>query len=672
MASPAEADRRPNRLAEVWRGLSKPVFVPALLIILVALAFATWYGAAYGDDAETAFTNLRDGIGGTVGWWYVLVVTTFLVFAFWAALSKVGNIRLGRDDERPEFSRFSWFAMLFSAGMGIGLVFWGVAEPLNHLMSPPEIAGNAAGTPEAGRAAIGQALFHWGLHAWGIYVVVGLGLAYMSFRRGRPLSIRWLLEPVFGRKLIESWVGHAIDVFAIVGTIFGVATSLGQGALQLQAGLVHLGWFSPSNALLLGLVVVVTAVGTLSVVSGLNKGVRWLSNANMTLAAVLALCVLLVGPTVFLFQSMVQNTGEYLQTLPELMFVTGAGATDGWTLSWTLFNQGWFLSWAPFVGMFIARISRGRTIREFILGVMLAPTVIAILWFTIFGSTGILHQLQNGSMVGADGTIDTNTSLFLLFENLPVGGGIVVALSVIALLVITLFFITSSDSCSLVVDVLSHGGRTETPRATRVFWAVIIGVVGALLLLAGGEAALTVLQVSSIAGAAPLSIIYALAVIALVRMLRFEMATMPRYVRIRPQATPSALVATARKEADDEEELHRSLRELLKEHGGQAPPRGRFKGASAALGGLETATTGNPSAPAARGADTTVLAVHDVPAHATTVDSETGAIGLDGDSAFRDPIAGEVFDTPEFTASAVGAEHETEELLRKYAPGNGR
>ncbi|MFW5418727.1 BCCT family transporter [Nocardiopsis sp. CNT-189] len=670
MASPADTGPRPNPLAAAWRSLSKPVFLPALLIILTALAAATWYGAAYGDDAATAFTGLRNRIGETIGWWYVLVVTGFLIFAFWAALSKVGRIRLGRDDEGPEFSLFSWFAMLFSAGMGIGLVFWGVAEPLTHLTAPPAISGLEPGSPEAGRAAIGHALFHWGLHAWGIYVVVGLGLAYMSFRRGRPLSVRWLLEPVFGRKLIESWVGHAIDVFAIVGTIFGVATSLGQGALQIQAGLAHLGWFDPSSTLLVGLVVLVTGVGTISVITGLNKGLRWLSNANMTMAALLALCVLLVGPTVFLLRSLVQNTGEYIQVLPELMFVTGAGAGDEWTLNWTLFNQGWFLSWAPFVGMFIARISRGRTIREFILGVMLAPTAIAVIWFTVFGSTGVLYQLRDGSMVGADGSIDTDTTLFLLFENLPGGGLLAAGLSVIAIAVIVLFFVTSADSCALVVDVLSHGGRTETPRATRVFWAVVLGLAGALLLLAGGEAALTVLQVSSIVGAAPLSVVYALAVVALVRMFRYETATMPRYVSIRPQATPSALVSTARREADNEEELQRNLRDLLRAQSSGARPRGPLKSASAALGGLDAGAGLEPAAaPAVNGADSaTVLAVHDIPAHAVTVDTGTGTIQWDEESHLQDPIAGEVFDTPEFTASAAGAEYESERLLEKYAP----
>ncbi|TWH18730.1 BCCT family transporter [Prauserella rugosa] len=640
--------------------LSKPVFVPAVIVIVAALSFATWFGARYGAEAGAAFTALRDAIGTNVGWWYIVVVTAMLAFCLWAALSKVGNIRLGRDDERPEFSSYSWFAMLFSAGMGIGLVFSGVSEPLTHLYNPPAVADVEAGTEQAGRAAIGQAMFHWGLHAWGIYAIVGLGLAYMTFRRGRPLSIRWLLEPIFGRKLIESWVGHVIDVVAIVGTVFGVATSLGMGVLQVQAGLSYQGWFEPSGTLLTVLVLGITALGTISVVTGLHKGLRWLSNANMTLAALLAVVVLLLGPTVFLLRSLVQNFGEYLQTVPQLAFVTGAGAGDTWTLDWTLFNQAWFLSWAPFVGMFIARISRGRTIREFVLGALLAPTLVSLVWFTVFGTTAVTRQLTDGGLVGEDGAVDQNTALFLLFGELPVSEGLVTVLSVVAIVVITLFFVTSADSCSLVVDVLSHNGRSETPWFTRVFWAVLVGTAGALLLMAGGRAALTVLQVSSLAGAAPLSIVYVLAMVALWRMFRLEVATMPRYVRIRSHATPSALVAAARENTDTERDMARSLRDTLRARNGDG--RGGLKRVSATLGGLETGPSASPAGTVI--ADDTILAVHEVPAHATTVDPRTGAIGL-GDATHDDPTAGEVFDTPEFTDSAVGAEHHSQELLER-------
>lgn len=649
----------------IWRGLSKPVFIPAVIIIVASLGFATWYGASFGDDAEAAFTGLRDAIGINIGWWYILVVTVMLVFSFWAALSKAGNIRLGKDSDRPEFSLFSWFSMLFAAGMGIGLIFSGVSEPLSHMTAPPEVTGIEAGTAEAGRAGIGQSMFHWGLHAWGIYVVVGLGLAYMTFRRGRPLSVRWLLEPIFGRKLIESWLGHIIDVVAIVGTIFGVATSLGLGVLQIQAGLAHQGWFDPSPGLLLILVVGITAVATLSVVSGLYKGLRWLSNLNMGMTGLLALAVLMIGPTVFLLRSLVQNTGEYMQTIPQLAFVTGADASDGWTLGYTLFNQAWFLSWAPFVGMFIARISRGRTIREFVLGALLAPTAVSLVWFTVFGSTGVLYQLNDGNLVGDDGAVDSNTALFLLFSELSIPAALVTALAVVAIIVITLFFITSADSCALVVDVLAHGGHSETPRATRVFWSALLGVAGALLLMVGGEAALTVLQVSSLAGAAPLSIVYILAMIALYRMFRHEVSTMPRYVRVRSQASPSAVLSSVSQRAVSEEDLETSMRVVLRnDHqtasNGAAPRRT----ASASLGGLDRSLDAGNTGTLSE-SDGTVFAVQDVPAQSTTVDPATGAIDWDGDESYPDPTAGEVFDTPEFEESAVGAEHRTHQYLEE-------
>ena len=333
-----------------------------------------------------------------------------MIFALYCGISRIGNIRLGRDDEQPEFGMLSWFAMLFSAGMGIGLVFYGVAEPLSHYVTPP-VAGQIAGsTDAAANQAMELTLFHWGLHAWAIYVVVGLGLAYMTYRKGRPLSIRWLLEPLLGRARIEGKIGHAIDVVAIVGTLFGVATSLGFGVQQISAGLDYLGWVETDNWLVITIIVIVTGMATFSVVSGVTKGLKWLSNINMMLAAALALFVLILGPTLFLMQSWVQNLGGYVQALPELMLRTSPFAEDGWQGAWTIFYWGWWMSWAPFVGMFIARISRGRTIREFVFGVLLAPTLVGSLWFTIFGNSGILRQRNEGTMLDASGAVDTNTS----------------------------------------------------------------------------------------------------------------------------------------------------------------------------------------------------------------------------------------------------------------------
>lgn len=672
MASQPEAQVRDWSLTEAWRRLSKPVFIPAVLVIAAALIFAIWYSRENGEDAGTAFETLRDNIGEHVGWWYILLVTAFVFFALWAGFSRAGSVRLGRDDESPEFSMGSWFAMLFSAGMGIGLVFWGVAEPLNHMLAQPEISGLGDGSAAAAREAVGQTMYHWGLHAWAIYVVVGLGLAYMTFRRGRPLSIRWLLEPIFGRKLIESWVGHVIDVVAIVGTVFGVATSLGTGVIQVEAGLGYLDWFEPSNGLLVALVGGITGLTAISVVVGINKGMKFLSNANMIAAAVLALIVLAFGPTVFLLQSFVGNAGEYLTVLPDFMLDAGAGTEDGWTLGWTIYYWGWWMSWAPFVGMFIARISRGRTVREFVFGVLLAPTIIGLLWFTIFGSSGIYYQLRDGIMADAEGVVDTNTSLFLLLEQLPLGA-IAGALSVLAMIIVVLFFVTSSDSGSLVVDVLAQGGATETPRLTRLFWALLMGGAALVLLIAGGEASLTVLQVSSIAAAAPLSLVFAMTMIALIRILRYEAINMPRYVRVRAQATKSALVSAAQEQAssEKEEEVEKSLREILANRA-KAARNGGFRqlssnlgAASATLTGLSTGAGRTGTQPDQFDSDDLILAIHDVPAHATVVDTQTGTLSWEEDAALQDPVAEEVFDTPEFAESAEGWEQESEQFFEE-------
>ena len=389
----------------------------------------------------------------------------------------------------------SWFAMLFSAGMGIGLVFYGVAEPLSHYVNPPVAGGVAGSTDAAANQAMELTMFHWGLHAWAIYVVVGLGLAYMTYRKGRPLSIRWLLEPLLGRARIEGGIGHTIDAIAIIGTLFGVATSLGFGVQQISAGLDYLGWVETGNWLTVVLITCVTGLATFSVVSGVSKGLKWLSNINMVLAASLAIFVLVLGPTLFLLQSWVQNLGGYVQALPELMLRTSPFAEDGWAGAWTIFYWGWWMSWAPFVGMFIARISRGRTIREFVFGVLLAPTVIGSLWFTIFGDSGILRQRNDGDMLTADGAVDTNTTLFHLLDGLPLS----TVTSVLAIAVVVFFFVTSSDSGSLVIDILSTGGDLETPKITRVYWSVLEGVAAAVLLLVGGSGSLTALQTASIA-----------------------------------------------------------------------------------------------------------------------------------------------------------------------------
>lgn len=326
-------------------------------------------------------------------------------------------------------------------------------------------------------------LFHWGLHAWGIYVVVGLGMAYMTYRRGRPLSVRWLLEPLIGRERVEGWIGNTVDVVAIVGTLFGVATSLGFGITQISAGLEYLGWIESNNWWTVGMIAAITLVATASVILGVSRGIKWLSNINMGMAAGLTLFVLLLGPTLFLLQAWVQNMGNYVMSLPQLMLRTGPFTDGEWLGSWTIFYWGWWISWAPFVGMFIARISRGRTIRQFVGGVLVVPTIIGSLWFTIFGDAAIFRQQNEGNML-VDGAVDTNTSLFRLLDGLPLG----VITSVIAIFVIVFFFVTSSDSGSLVVDILSAGGELDPPKASRVYWCLLEGLAAAVLLVIGGRA----------------------------------------------------------------------------------------------------------------------------------------------------------------------------------------
>lgn len=608
---------------KAWRELRKPVFVPASIVIFGLIAVA----ALYAGTASDSFTSLNSAISDGVGWWYILSATGFVLFALYCGISRIGNIRLGRDDEQPEFGMLSWFAMLFSAGMGIGLVFYGVAEPLSHYVVPPTAGRIAGSTDAAANQAMELTMFHWGLHAWAIYVVVGLGLAYMTYRKGRPLSIRWLLEPLLGRARIEGKIGHTIDIVAIVGTLFGVATSLGFGVQQISAGLDYLGWVDTDNWLVLAIIVAVTGMATFSVVSGVAKGLKWLSNINMMLAASLALFVLILGPTLFLLQSWVQNLGGYVQALPELMLRTSPFADDGWSGAWTIFYWGWWMSWAPFVGMFIARISRGRTIREFIFGVLLAPTLVGSLWFTIFGNSGILRQRNEGTMLDASGAVDTNTSLFTLLDGLPLG----TITSVVAMIVIVFFFVTSADSGSIVIDIMATGGNLETSKITRVYWTFLSGAAAAVLLLVGGSGSLTALQTVAIATAVPFSIVMVLACLSMLKAFRYEVAAAPRYLRVSTTNGQSA--------SDVPQPSAVRLRDLK---------------ISSTFAGLTPSRSGIATEPS----DSHLLvAFHEVPAHAVNVDPDTGAVDYADDSQAVDPLGGEVFDTPEFAESAEGQAH---------------
>lgn len=484
----------------IGKGMIAPrVFWPALIVIVAVVVLAV----SVPEGTGAVFAAVQGWIVGDLGWYYMLIVGAFVAFAIVIGFSKYGKIRLGKDDDRPEFGRLSWFAMLFAAGMGIGLVFFGVAEPLTYATTGAK-PGWGGGDVEHAQLGMAQTFVHWGLHPWALYAVLGMALAYAVHRRGRPLSIRWALEPLLGRR-VKGWAGDLIDVIAIFGTVFGIATSLGLGVQQISAGLKHIGVVGDyDKTFLIILIVIITFLATASVVSGVGAGIKWLSNINLTMAGVLLVTVLVLGPTLFLFQNFVESLGVYLANVLDMTFDIGAyTGKDGaeWNSSWTLFYWGWWISWAPFVGVFIARISRGRTVREFIAGVLLVPSIVGFFWFAVMGGAGIHRQLFGaGGLVDPDEGVVAERVLFDVLGDLPLGS----ILSVIAIILVAIFFITSSDSGSLVVDMLASGGHPNPPMWSRVLWALLEGAIAAALLLAGG---LDALQAGSLMTALPFSIV---------------------------------------------------------------------------------------------------------------------------------------------------------------------
>jgi choline/glycine/proline betaine transport protein len=474
------------------------VFWPAAGIALAFIAFTMLFP----DAAEATFGAVQTSIVSAFNWYYVLIAAFFVVFALAMGFSRFGNIKLGQDDDEPEFSTMSWFSLLFAAGMGIGLVFYGVSEPLSHFVEPRP---GVEGTPnQLAQQAMSQTFLHWGVHAWSIYVVIGLALAYAFHRRKRPRTIRWALEPILGARLVQGAWGNAVDVAALVGTLFGVATSLGLGVIQISAGLDYLGIVSPSvisEAIIVG---IITGFVLFSVLSGVGKGMKWLSNINLVLAGVLMLYLLFTGPTEFLLRDVVQSIGNYIQNFVGLSFTTSAySGEDGvaWQGTWTSFYWGWWISWAPFVGIFIARISRGRTVRQFVTGVILVPTLVGILWFTVLGGTAIYGELTGTvSLVGEDGAVNVSTALFQMLQGVPGA----VFLSIGFLVLIGIFFVTSADSGALVMGMIATGGEEEPKRWVRIFFTLATSLIAFALLLAGG---LTALQAAAISIALPFSLV---------------------------------------------------------------------------------------------------------------------------------------------------------------------
>ena len=490
-----------------------PVVFPVALVLIATFIAAT---ILLGDSAAAAYSWLFNFIGETFGWFYLLAVNIFIVVLLYFAFGKFGNIRIGGVEAEKEFSDFSWMAMLFSAGMGIGLMFFSVLEPVFYFSSPPAFWGAEAGTGAAASAAMAQTFFHWGFHPWAIYGLVGLGLAFFSFNRGLPLTFRSIFWPLLGDR-IYGWPGHVIDLVTVFATLFGLATSLGLGVAQVNRGMQYvsveilgvLGSFPNNTLSQIALIGLITGIATLSVAAGLDGGVKRLSTLNLYLMLGLLGFLLIVGPTIFIFGAWLDGLGAYFGSITEIAFFRGAlGAGGGTVTAWTVFYWGWWIAWSPFVGMFIARISKGRTVREFVLGVLFLPSMFSTLWLSTFGGSAL-----NGAVEGSSGAVAAYNELgygafetlgmFVMLEQYPLGA---ITASLATLLVIT-FFVTSSDSGSLVIDHLTSGGKHDVPRTQRIFWAVTEGGVAAVLLWGGG---LSALQTAAITTGLPFAAILCL------------------------------------------------------------------------------------------------------------------------------------------------------------------
>lgn len=507
-----------------------PVFVYS---VVLATAFVGW-GLASPESMATTTSAALEFFSVRFGWFYLISVFGFLAYAIYLALGPYAHIKLGQPDEEPDYPYFTWFAMLFSAGMGIGLVFWGVAEPISHFAKPPPFID--AGDPAAAaRGALRMAYFHWGLHAWAIYTLIGIALAYVQFRKRRPGLISEAFRPLLHDRT-DSWIGHSINTLATLATVFGVATSLGFGTLQVNGGLAAV--FNVPVGLIPQLVIiaVVSVLYMTSATTGLDRGIRYLSNLNMTVAAGLLLFVLLLGPTSFLIDAFITTLGSYVSNIVSMSLRLAPFSGSTWGREWTIFYWAWWISWAPFVGMFIARVSRGRTIREFVGGVLLVPALLGALWFAVFGGAA-LHQ----EMFGAGGLVaavdhDVSSALFAMLGHLPAA----TLTSALATLLIITFFITSADSATFVLGMQTWGGSLHPPNRIKLVWGVLQSSIAAVLIISGG---LTGLQTTAILTALPFTLIMIGMCVALQKALGGELRIMRQREKDRTRAIEALLVA---------------------------------------------------------------------------------------------------------------------------------
>lgn len=490
--------------------VSKPVFLTSAILILAFIIF----GAFFNELASEVFGQAKAFVSMRFGWFFIMVVNLTLVMSIYLIFSRYGDIRLGHQNENPEYNLVSWIGMLFSAGIGIGLLYWGTAEPLYHFMAPP------LGEPEtiaAAKQAMNISFLHYGLHVWAIYGMVALSLAYFHYRRGLPLAIRSTLYPLIGKKIYGP-MGHTVDILAVFGTMFGVVTTLGLGVLQINSGLDSLFGIPNNITVQIILIVIITMLAGLSLLMGLDKGIKRLSDINIFFTIVLLSFVIILGPTQFIFNSFFENIGNYLhQVIPLGLWTESYEGEANWQSSWTVFYWAWWISWSPFVGVFVARISRGRTIREFILGVLLIPITILFLWFTAFGGSAVHMELMAAADPGIASPglveavrVDTGSAIFKLMESYP----LTAALNGLIVVMIVLWFVTSSDSASFVIDMLTSGGDSNPPKIQRLFWAGTEGVIAAVLLAAGGLGAL---QAASIVSGFPFAVVIVIMMYSLLR-----------------------------------------------------------------------------------------------------------------------------------------------------------
>ncbi|WP_027962787.1 BCCT family transporter [Halomonas halodenitrificans] len=494
-----------------WLGLQTipGVFFTSAGIAALFVALAIPFDEAVADS----FGQLTGWVARNLGWFYILSVSALLIFLLAIAVSRYGNIRLGADDSRPDYSNLTWFTMLFAAGIGTILMFWGVAEPVSHFANPP-FDGVEPGSERAAGDAMMIALYHFGLHTWTIFALPGLAIGYFAYRHNLPMRISSLFYPLLGDRAFGP-LGWAVDVIAVLGTLFGVATSLGLGTLQLNSGLTYLLGIPSTGLVQVILIAVITSIAATSVALGLDKGVRRLSQLNIVLAMALLAFVLIAGPTVFIAEGMVQGLGDYFDALPWLAFWTETFKDSDWQRQWTLFYWAWTISWAPYVGIFIARISRGRTIREFVGGVLFAPTAFTLVWFGIFGLSAIQVEM-NGQLALAEQVLqDPSVAIFSFLQSFPLAG----AASTLSVVIIVIFFTTSSDSASLVIDMLTRRDDQPSLVRQRIFWAAAQGMIAATLLLAGG---LDALQNVITSLGLPFCILLVFMAVALFRSLRAD------------------------------------------------------------------------------------------------------------------------------------------------------